>query len=272
LIDEEKNIREYFLGTLPEADVEEIELRLITDAEFEANVIAAENDLVEDRLDGALTEDEIRNFDANYLITPERLRNLETVALLRQYAKAKSQNRASVIREEAPSLSLADKIRNIFSGIPAIAYAACLILVIGAAAYIWLGRGSTNLQTEYASLNKQDLSDLDKFKALPLITATAGSLRGSGSGSGIKIATMDGSVFVRLALIELKDQPTFNVSLMRGATVLLQLDALRSYDAGSGKEIRLLLPAKILEKGTYQIKATAPDHPESPLTYSFTID
>ncbi len=271
MIDEAKNIKKYFLGTLSETDAEEIELRLITDAEFEANVIAAENDLVEDRLDGALTEDETRNFDKNYLTTPERLKNLKTVALLRQYAKAKAQNKAVVIKDEAPRIYLADKIRNIFSGIPAIAYAACLILVVGAAAYIWFGRGTTgNLQAEYASLNKQDLSDLDKFKALQLITATPGSLRGS--GSGVKIAAIDGSVFVRLSLNELKDQPAFSVTLMRGPTVLLQLDSLRSYDAGSGKEIRLLLPVRLLEKGMYQIKATAPDHPESPLTYSFTIE
>ena len=273
LIDEAEQIKSYFLGKLNMSDAEELELRLISDTEFESTVIAAENELIEDRLDEALSEEETRGFDENYLVTAERVKNVETVSLLRKFSKEKARSAAALNAVEDKSGSILDKIRSLFLGIPTVAYAWGILLIVGAAAaYIWLGSGTAygGLQAEYASLNKQDLSDLDKFMTIPLITATPGSLRGS--GSGVKLAAVDGSVFVRLSLIQLKDQPTFNLSLIRSQTVLLQLDSLRSYDAGSGREIRLLLPAKLLEKGTYQIKAIAPDHPDTPLTYGFTVE
>ncbi len=267
---EAEKIKSYFLGTLPAAEAEEMELRLISDAEFDATLIAVENELVEDHLDNALSKEDAHNFNENYLATEERVKNLETVALLREYARTKALAVAEPDKTE--NVSMLDKIRNLFSGIPTVAYAAVFLLVIGTAViYIWLGRGSANerLQAEYTSLNRGDLSDIDKFKTLPQITAVPGSLRGS--GSNLTIAG-DGSVFVRLALVDLKDQAAFNVSLMQGQTRLLKLESIRVYDSGGNREIRLLLPAKLLEKGTYQLTAAPRDKIDSPITYTFTVE
>lgn len=269
---EAERIKRYFLGTLPADAAEEIELRLMSDEEFEATVIAVENELVEDHLDQALSEDDARDFNENYLITDERIKNLETVALLRKYVKAKSQTAVPSKTGVTSDGGLLDKIRNLFSGIPAFAYAASVLLIIGtAAAYIWLGRGTAGerLQTEYTALNRNDLGNLDKFKMLPLITAVPGSVRGS--DSSIKYS-VDGSAFVRLALLDFKDQSIFNVSLSRGESVLLKLDGIRSYGTGLDREIRLLLPTKLLERGIYQITVLPASMPNSQVVYSFRVE
>ncbi len=273
LIDEEEKIRSYFLGTLSESEAEELELRLISDAEFEANVLAAENELIEDRLDNSLTETETRNFDENYLSSPERIKNLETVALLRRYAKLQLQQTANSTGEVEGHVSFFDKIRDLISGIPAIAYAAFLVLIIGVGlAYIWLGGNTADrsLQTEYALLNEQDLSDLNKFRSLPLITAVPGVVRGN--GQNVKVLNSEKSVFVRLVLIDLQNETVLNASLVHSNSTLLKFDSLRTYEINGSRELRLLLPANLLQKGAYQIKASPVDNPGKEVIYSFTIE
>lgn len=269
---EAERIKRYFLGTLPADAAEEIELRLMSDEEFEAIVIAVENELVEDLLDQEMSEDDARDFNENYLVTDERVKNLVTVALLRKYAKANAQTAVTIARAKTANDSILDKIRSVLAGIPAVAYAAGILMIVGAAgAYIWFGRStaSERLQTEYNALNQGDLSDIDKFRALPLITAVPGTLRGA--DSSIKV-NADGSAFVRLALLDLKDHAIFNVSLGRGGAVLLKLDAIRAYAAGEGREIRLLIPTKLLEKGIYQITVTPASIPDSPVVYTFRVE
>ncbi|MBK6750979.1 MAG: hypothetical protein KA956_03055 [Pyrinomonadaceae bacterium] len=273
MIDEADKIRSYFLGTLSESQAEELELRLISDAEFEANVLAAENELIEDRLDNTLTETQARNFDKNYLSSPERIRNLETVALLRRYAKIRVRNTANSKSEDESHVSFYDKIRELFSGIPAIAYAACLMLIIGVGlAYLWLGGNTADrsLQMEYASLNEQDLSDLNRFRSLPLITAVPGVVRGN--GGNVKVLNSEKSVFVRLVLIDLQNETVLNASLFHSNSLLLKFDSLKTYEVNGSRELRLLLPANLLQKGAYQIKASPIDNPGKEVIYNFAIE
>lgn len=270
---EDEKIRLYFLGSLPEAEAEEIEMRLIADAEFEANVIAAESELIEDRLDSVLKPDEMRLFDENYLITTERRKNVEAVVLLRKYARTRAQKIAQQESAHTEVVSILDRIRGLLGSVPTIAYAACLILIIGGtAAYVWLGRNSAKnpLQSEYASLNQQDFSDLAKFNSLPLIPAVPGSVRGP--GSAVKLKGSENSAFVRIALVEFRDETALNAVLSRAGGDLLSFEALKIYESNGNREVRMLLPARLLEKGTYQISVSAPGKPASTVVYSFTIE
>lgn len=270
---ENEKIRRYFLGTLSEAEAEEIELRVITDAEFEAIVISAEDDLIEDRLDGSLSPDEMRLFNENYLVTSERQKNVEAIELLRRYAKTKRQTVADAGSVDNKVDSAFDRIRDLFGSIPTFAYAACLVLIIcGTVAYFWLGRGPAvnPLQAEYARLNQQDFSDLAKFSSLPLIPAVPGNTRGT--NSAVRLKGPEVSSFVRIALLELKDEPVLNAVISTGDTELLRFESLKTYETNGSRELRMLIPTRLLEKGRYQISVSAPGKPASAVVYSFSIE
>ena len=81
---ENGRIRQYLLGTLDERDSEQIEERLLADADFQEEVSATENDLVYDYLTGTLSEQQKKRFDDYFLSTPERQRKLRFFSTLKK--------------------------------------------------------------------------------------------------------------------------------------------------------------------------------------------
>src|SRR5947209_20332437 len=79
-------IREYLLGNVPEDDCKEIEVKLLTDAEFAKAVELVEDDIIEDYLEGNLSPSEKQKVESHFLRPPERKRKLWFVRLLRSHA------------------------------------------------------------------------------------------------------------------------------------------------------------------------------------------
>lgn len=274
--EQNENLRRYFLGDLSETESDEIELRLISDADFEGDMIEAETELVEDYLDGALSDSESKLFEENYLVTPERRKNVQESAMLHSFARQKmadgGTNADIAVRPGLGPVSLLDRIRAVF---PLPVAAAAILLIAAVLGYFFLlgGGPDASLQTEYTALNRQDLSDLDKFRSMPGFTALPGNLRGGGGAA--KLTGLSGeSVFVRLALpVEWKDKHTVSVRLLRSNSPLLVLDPVRTYANTGGAEIRLLLPVKLLSKGSYRIEAVVNEPPSTMLvSYDFSVE
>ncbi len=80
---DDHQIRKFLLGRVSENEDEEIGVRLISDDAFGERFDQAESELVEDFLDGLLPEDDERSFRQHFLVTSERLRLLNEVALFR---------------------------------------------------------------------------------------------------------------------------------------------------------------------------------------------
>ncbi len=83
--DEQLFIR-YLLGTLPEAERDELEARYFRDPALLELLLVTENQLIEDYTDGRLSADERRNFEQNYLQTPEKRYRVSLVSRLRRSA------------------------------------------------------------------------------------------------------------------------------------------------------------------------------------------
>lgn len=273
-MDELEQLRKYFLGELRIEKEEEIERRLILDAEFEKDLIAAENDLVEEYLDGVLSAEEAGLFANNYLITPERKKNVEFVADLREYTKSRAIDTAISVTESKDHFG--GRLRLAFSTVPAAIYAACLLLfVIAAAGYLWLRSGNEfeRTQVEYAALNTGDFSDLGQFSDFTRVTILPGGLRGNGTRvrTGEK-ATAD-KVFVRLGMpFEFRDYVTFDLRLKTESRDLLTFPSLRAYESDGGKELRFLLPSSSLTPGEYRFEIAPTGKGSSQVTYYFTVE
>jgi len=87
MTNEKDPIRLYLLGNFHGQDQEEFERRLFADDDFLEEVMAAEDQLIDDFLTGDLTADEAAMFEKNFLVTEERREKLRLGKAFRTYAK-----------------------------------------------------------------------------------------------------------------------------------------------------------------------------------------
>ncbi|HKY42413.1 MAG TPA: CHAT domain-containing protein [Pyrinomonadaceae bacterium] len=99
--DEQDPIRLYLLGKSEGRDQEEFERRLFADDEFLEEVLAAEDQLIDDFLTGDLTTDDAAMFEKNFLVTDERRRKLHLGKTLRTYARKASEGQPKTITSAA---------------------------------------------------------------------------------------------------------------------------------------------------------------------------
>jgi|CXWL01.1.fsa_nt_gi hypothetical protein len=262
-------LKRYLLGELDNEERADLDVKLLTDEEFAVSIELAEEDLIENYLDDLLTSDEVQRFEHHFLASAERLLQFRVSLQLREYSHGLS------TQSTVDNTFFLTRFFAVFWRRPLIAAASVLALVIGIAAiYFLVGRGGpyAELQAEYATLNRQDLSNLEYYSGLASIVLMPGSTRGSGSN----LKAPEGapvSVFVRLALpIELRDDADLGVKVVRENAELLRFHPVRVYENAGGKEIRLLLPTKIFEKGNYRIEVAASGRVEAPVNYVFTLE
>ena len=89
--DEQDPIRLYLLGTFDDRGKDEFERRLFANDEFLEEVMAAEDQLIDEFLTGDLTPDEAAMFEKNFMVTEERRQKLRLGKTLRTYAKRASE-------------------------------------------------------------------------------------------------------------------------------------------------------------------------------------
>lgn len=263
----ENKLKKYFLGTLSKAEIEAIDLQLISDENFEEDLILAKNDLMEDNLENALSADEIKSFETNFLNTDERVKELKNLALIKNYAvKSASENVVEKKQTDA-SESFSEKIngfflmylRPILIGFAAIFLAAVIFGVF----YI------NSDDTKLAKLNGKDFTNVDDFRDLTNLNLISGTFRSTKGTLQLSAEKLTDPVFLRLALPQ--ESEFFNVNVYRNDEKIVSGLKARSYSNENGNELRLLLPTSILTKGNYKLEAVPANSPSSPVAYSFVI-
>jgi anti-sigma-K factor RskA len=79
-------IRKYLLGRLEGEEREQLEERVLSDAEFRNKVLMVEEDLIEDHAEGALDEVERQKFRQMFYANPQRRIEVQVVEGLKQHA------------------------------------------------------------------------------------------------------------------------------------------------------------------------------------------
>ena len=82
---EELLIRKYLLGSLEGEEREQLEERVLSDANFRDRVLLVEENLIEDYTDGVLTETEQHRFRKMFYANPERRVEVQVVEALKQH-------------------------------------------------------------------------------------------------------------------------------------------------------------------------------------------
>src|ERR1044072_1838145 len=92
-------LRQYLLGDLTEEARRRVEQRLLTEPDFLEELLAGEEELIDDYVGNELSDDERLKFERHFLCTKERRQQLSFARALSRYV-SESEAKEGVVQEE----------------------------------------------------------------------------------------------------------------------------------------------------------------------------
>lgn len=133
--EQQNSIRKYLLGSLDDkVEMRQIEEKFLLDDGFAERLAIAEDQLVDDYLDGTLSEPERERFLRFFLLSPENREKLRLIGNLRKYAAR--QTAVQDVKQFSAEKSAWFDWRKLFSS-PVLQFAAIALLIFGAGFGIW---------------------------------------------------------------------------------------------------------------------------------------
>jgi len=275
--------RRFLLGNVEDSERERIESLFISDSEAQETILVAEDELVEDYLEGSLSKPDTVKFLEQYADGPRQRRKLRIAGTIREYAQS------DALRHQAGSSTL-EKLRSFFSltwprerrfYIP-IAVAVATVLVVTA---VWSVQWNNQrirddnlrlaIEREVTELNTPSSLGESPPQMLSLVLPYV-SLRSVNSPAEIKPQSAYRVIELHL-LWPHRDESQNYVAVLRrvGDTEGFTIANLYSEQKPGGKIIRLRLPAQSLAPGLYRVslRGIAGDGTSGPSEeYEFMVD
>ena len=267
--EDQEKFKKYLLGLLEGEDVEAIDLRIIEDENFANELRFAESELVEDFLEGNLSGEELKLFNANFLISKRR-QNLvtETIAL----KKAAAGIRRSLDSKTEAAKRTAVPVFNFWR--PLLGFAAVTAILLVAVLFWRSPWGETllPLEVEYAKVNSRDLTDTGQFAPESTFNLISSNLRDNSSPASKNEGQLTGDVLFRLALPSGESpEKLYAITIVRASKTVFRQKDLKSYANQGGRDLRVIIPRSVLEKGQYQMKVVGIGDKTDVGTFSFGI-
>jgi hypothetical protein len=261
--EERELIRRFLLGDLDEERREQVEERLLTDAELHVSLSAARDELIDEYVFGVMGGRELKLFEENFHFTPERLHELRLSRALKRYVGEDAMGEAAAVAEvRSGRFSLFS--RRVWIGAAAAALAAVIVGYGG-----WTIYHDRQLRTRLAELQSQrarvehDLTLLNQRPAPDLGDGRPGVVRltlspeidrGSGEERRALVGEEKEFLLLRLQLSEDKLQSYRAVIETEDGAYIYTVESLTKSVTGQGKSVLLLLPSRLLPTGNYQIR------------------
>jgi len=267
--EQQSKLKDYLLGRLPEAELEAIDERLVTDGDFYEEILIAEDELIDQYLNKELNESDRKSFEEFFLISPERRAKLQFSDSFMSYLNPP----VPVIHPEPDPVRVTDQDKKAIDRppwyqsflpvkSPALAYSLMSAVVLLVVAGSWLA---------WSSYQQRGV------EAGPVYTAEllpGGPSRSGGVEKKITIPPGTGTVEFKL---DVKDD---GYGLYRGVLIggtgaeIWHNDNLQLSDSAGTKVVIARIPAKSLPPGDYRLRLsgqTPPKQFEDLATYSFRI-
>ncbi len=267
-------LKQYLLETLSESETEALDIRVISDESFVEELSLAEHDLIEDHLDGSLSDEESARFASNFLTSPERHALLRDIAMFKDFARKKT---GPTARVEASAKS-PTFFGNFFSlYFRPLAAGVAVLLVVIALGVVWnvsFRERVSPVEIELAELNKRDLGDISELTKYSSINLSSGNFRGSSSSLSKQSARkFTDTVLLRLALpANYANDAEFNAKIGGAGGRDFAINNLRAYRNPNGRELRILVPKAVLQNGQYQIDVESKADAAAVATYVFIVE
>ena len=261
-------LREFLLGKVSDEERTRIEGLFLTDSQAKERILAVEQDLMEDYLEGTLTTDDRDRFVSRYAQTEEQRRRLRITKSIKDWAIAEAASVQNVPARSSARNRLLDRFRLRPAFIIPIAVMAMIVIVIAA---IWLSRRAQHsaIEQELAQLNApSNVREGAVSKELLPVT-----VRGTESQNQLNASPSEKEVVLRLLWIKKERYSSYQATIHRiDDSQSFRVPNLQPEDDGTA--VRLKLPSHFLTRGTYQINLsgiTADGSASSAEEYQFTV-
>jgi hypothetical protein len=258
--DEDLLIRRYLLGTPTDAEREQLELRVLTDADFRDRVLASEDELIEDYADGALDARERHEFRRMFSSSPHRWRDVQVVEELKSHAARRAGVKVALTSLGRAWLEWLSLYRKpVFASVLVVAVAAVFFITYRATRYVPSAQEQrrARIEREFARLNSADarppvamaatlspgLSRSDERRPAPAFPTVA--LAPDAESAPLSLALRPsgaGYESFQAALSPVGERVSYTVDLKP-----VELD-------GGARSLVLTLPARELDAGDYQVQ------------------
>ncbi len=269
--DDLKNYRDYLLGKSSEEETERIDLAILAGAISDNDLAIAENELIEEYLEGALDHDDRIRFREHFLATDARRRIVDETRAMRLAARVRGRESDPAPMRGAATLNVG---RGVFGYISDIrrsmrfALAAAVLIVAGLAIWYWVGgRGSdlARLETRYAELNRR--VDPSAFPSTAVRTLFESRFR-SGGEKKMRLAEFAGDPLFLLAVPRESTSGVFDLSVERNGKQIFTIRNLSPVK----QEVRAIIPREIASGGPFVIRLDGSGTNGDPIRYEVSIE
>jgi hypothetical protein len=270
---EHELIREYLLGGLNEEQRQQVELRVMTVAEFKEAVLLIEDELIEEYVSGALSAAGRERFDEHFLRTPQQRRRVRIARALRQSAEglnaASPAARAPREEEKRPAHWTRRFASLWWVRRPVIAVALVIVALLLTPAAWWAVKTwqRANLERELARLNQQQADSRGdgqpSSSVLRQMLLPERHLR-SISGTVAEPPQVSITENVKLARYELRlldsEYSSYEAVFKRGGSELFVVRDLKASDVGRDRVVVVSVPIELFRPGDYLIQLIGRDN------------
>lgn len=251
---ETEKIRRFLLGDPGGAGLEDIAMQ-ISDEELDRDIAIAENELIEEYLEGSLSAGDKKLFESHFLDSGDHRELVSELYLLKRYSSGPAN--AYLTGELRMPVTGMSQYRPIA--------AAFTIVVIGLLGLLsWMmfaGQDQAPLQQKYVELNSGDLGDLSQYPSMVLVTQDeiqpAREPRFKTNGPGT-------SFLFRLPLKpEAPAAGGYYASVAVNRSEKFKAGPLKVYNEADTSEVRLLVPREAISPGQASITITPKDGGEA---------
>lgn len=255
--------RRFLLGAVDDSERQQIESLFIIDPETQETILSAEDELVEDYLEGSLSESDTAKFLKQYAQVPRQQRKIRILASIKEYGQAEAlrgQSGNSGLRKWRSFVSLRWPRERRWH-IPIAVTAAVLIVAV-----VWLVQWNNHrmrdnnarlaIERELTELNAPSNLRENPPQMLSLVLPSV-SLR---SVNSAEITPQPAHRVIELQLLwpqKEEFQSYFAILRHVGSGEEFRIADLHSEKKPGGKVVRLRLPAQSLAPGLYHISLSA---------------
>jgi anti-sigma factor RsiW len=271
--DDTERLHRYLLGRLSAAEDDAVEAAYLAGDEAFRRLLAAEEELIDAYVAGALSEADRRRFEEHFLASPARR---ERVAFARALARLPPAETSSAAATQAPAAPTRPRPRHL--AWPGLA-AALMLALLGSAGLLIRSRAlstelararaeqeaaaersrladrrTAELLTQVGRLSEELAQTRSTAAGAVVVAVLAPGLEREGARPSLRLPPRSETVRLRLLLEE--DSHTRYAATLQtpDGDVLASVRGLPSGPAPKGRAVDLALPAAVLADGTYVVE------------------
>jgi len=271
----EESLRQFLLGNVDDVEREGIERLFLTDPQFNEQLLAAEQSLIDDYVEKRLTADQREMFLSQYGASDDQRRKLRIAESIREYAEAQP---AVVPTDATPTVVHQGRFG--LRAKPMLLWRIAAVFIIALLLSVWLysrmsqpGAQHLAIEQELASLNdpsrlREALPDMANLPLAPI------TLRNVELQAQFTPRTEIRVLELHLLQVQNERHARYRAVLQKGSgSEPFRFPEVQASDE-TPRVIRLRVPTSLLSRGTYQIilSAIAADGSVSSVEeYNFTV-